>query len=168
LKKGQIHILQSAKYISEIGKSINIENLTLQYPDTPKDLLDRRIVITPPKTKKSNRTINVSPSVMRLLEQWQYEQKVQKLRPANKWKNSDWVFTDTFGDILNPNLPSKWLHKLLADNNLPELKSHGLRHSCASLLLTQGQDIAAISKRLGHSNTNTTTRIYMHSSDTQD
>lgn len=168
LKKSQVTIMQEAQYISEIGKSITIEDILAQYPDTPRDLLDRKIVITPPKTEKSNRIINISPTVKKLLEQWQHEQKVQKMSLANKWKNSNWVFTDSYGDLLNPNLPSKWHKKLLEDNNLPPLRFHGLRHSCASLLLDHGQNIAAISKRLGHSTVHTTTRIYIHSNDTQD
>lgn len=167
--KGQIKIIQAAQYISEIGKSINIDDILKKYPNTPEDLFERRIVITPPKTKKSNRTINISPSVLKILQAWKHEQNQQHIALANKWKkDSIWVFTDSFGDLINPNIPSKWLHRLLTDNNLPKLRFHGLRHSCASLLLAQGQDIAAISRRLGHSNTNTTTRIYIHSSDTQD
>lgn len=167
-KKGQIRITQAAQYISEIGKSISFEEVLSQYPDTPEDLLERRIVITPPKTDESTRTINISPFVLEILQDWQHAQKVERMAKANKWKESTWIFTDTFGDLINPNIPSKFLHQLLADNNLPKLRFHGLRHTCASLLLDQGQNIAAISRRLGHSNVSTTSGIYIHSSDTQD
>lgn len=167
-EKNLIHINKSVQYISEIGKSISEEKLLAKYPDTPLELLKRRIVVTPPKTAKSTRTIAVSPFVMGILAEWMHERKVQRLQLGNKWKVTPWIFTDSFGDLINPNVPSKWLNKFLKDNNLPKLRFHGLRHSCASLLLAMGQDIATISERLGHSDKNTTWRIYIHSSKKQD
>lgn len=39
---------------------------------------------------------------------------------------------------------------------------HSLRHSHVAFLLSQGIDIYAISKRLGHSNMTTTSNIYAY------
>ncbi len=39
---------------------------------------------------------------------------------------------------------------------------HSLRHSHVALLLANGIDIYAISKRLGHSNTTTTSEVYAY------
>jgi integrase len=39
---------------------------------------------------------------------------------------------------------------------------HGLRHSCAMSLLTQGVDTAVIALWLGHERVETTERIYLH------
>lgn len=167
-EKNLININKSVQYISEIGKSISEEEVLERYPNTPKDLLKRRIVVTPPKTRKSNRTIAISPFVMDLLAEYMHEQKVLRMKLANKWKKTPWVFTGSYGDILNPNMPSKWLNQFLKENELPKLRFHGLRHSCASLLIAMGQDIAAVSKRLGHSDVNTTLRVYVHSSDERD
>ena len=167
-EKNLIYITKSVQYISEIGKSISEEEILAKYPNTPPELLKRRIVVTPPKTKKSNRTISISPFVMGLLAEYMHEQKVLRMKMGNKWKKTPWIFTDSYGDLINPNIPSKWLCQFLRDNNLPPLKFHGLRHSCASLLIAMGQDIAAVSQRLGHSDKNTTWRIYVHSSDARD
>lgn len=46
--------------------------------------------------------------------------------------------------------------------NLPNISLHGLRHSHASYLFSNGFDITYISKRLGHSNIQTTLNIYTH------
>ena len=43
------------------------------------------------------------------------------------------------------------------DNSL-----HVLRHSHASLLLSEGVDLATVSERMGHSNVRTTAEIYSH------
>lgn len=48
------------------------------------------------------------------------------------------------------------------NSKLPNISLHGLRHTCATLLISQGIDIKEVSSRLGHSNTSTTLDIYTH------
>ena len=43
-----------------------------------------------------------------------------------------------------------------------KLRFHDLRHTVASVLLSQGQSVRAVSQRLGHSNPALTLRIYAH------
>jgi integrase len=176
-----INIKQVAQYISKLDKA----KILQKYPNTPLDLLERNIIIKQPKTKKSKRDIPIHSDVMELLSDYQHKQKVRKVELANKWKkDSNWVFTDETGDLMHPHTGSKWFHKFLVDYNtgimqdeeisedkkkgylLDEITFHALRHSNASLLIAKGNDIAVVSKRLGHSNVGTTARIYIHSSDT--
>lgn len=42
------------------------------------------------------------------------------------------------------------------------IRIHDLRHSCASLLISQGVSIVGVSKRLGHTNTEQTLNTYAH------
>ena len=46
--------------------------------------------------------------------------------------------------------------------NLPKITFHELRHTCATLLNSQGVDPVTIKERLGHSNINITLDIYTH------
>lgn len=43
-----------------------------------------------------------------------------------------------------------------------KLRFHDLRHTVASILLSQGQSVRAVSQRLGHSNAALTLRVYAH------
>lgn len=43
-----------------------------------------------------------------------------------------------------------------------KLRFHDLRHTVASILLSQGQSVRAVSHRLGHSNPALTLRVYAH------
>lgn len=43
-----------------------------------------------------------------------------------------------------------------------KLRFHDLRHTMASILLSQGQSVRAVSQRLGHSNAALTLRVYAH------
>ena len=51
---------------------------------------------------------------------------------------------------------------MLSKTELPYVTLHGLRHSFASIANSQNVPLFGISRALGHSTTNTTTRIYMH------
>ena len=42
------------------------------------------------------------------------------------------------------------------------VRFHDLRHCCATLLLTGGEELAVISKVLGHSDYGTTLKVYAH------
>lgn len=59
----------------------------------------------------------------------------------------------------------KWVNRkfseFLEKYHFPHIRYHDLRHLNASVLLTV-MPAADVSKHLGHSNTNTTTRIYAH------
>lgn len=46
--------------------------------------------------------------------------------------------------------------------DIPEITVHGLRHTHASILLSQGVSIASVSNRLGHSDMATTQKVYLH------
>ena len=52
--------------------------------------------------------------------------------------------------------------KLLADNNIPHIHFHDLRHSCASFLLKSGGNLKEVSSWLGHSSINITADTYLH------
>ena len=45
---------------------------------------------------------------------------------------------------------------------LPNIPLHGLRHTSATLLISQNVDVRTVSNRLGHAQTSTTMNIYSH------
>ena len=54
------------------------------------------------------------------------------------------------------------------DDQLPIIRFHDLRHTSATLLLSENVDIATISHRLGHSRPSITLDVYSHSLFTKD
>lgn len=61
-----------------------------------------------------------------------------------------------------PSYLNHQFRQILEENNLPIIRFHDLRHSHASLLLSQGVQPKVISERLGHSNISTTMDLYSH------
>ena len=54
----------------------------------------------------------------------------------------------------------RYFLKALKEAKIPRVRFHDLRHSYASLLLSQGEDIKYILNQLGHSSTMATLNIY--------
>lgn len=106
----------------------------------------------PTKNKSSERTIKINTKLIKLLRQ---------LRAGSQ---SDMVFMNAFGDIPTSNAVNKTLRSLLDGLNIHRkgFHFHSLRHSHVALLLANGVDLYAISKRLGHSSTATTSKIYAY------
>jgi integrase len=52
--------------------------------------------------------------------------------------------------------------KAMAASGVKQIRVHDLRHSHASVLLNNGVNILAVSKRLGHSSIKTTLEVYAH------
>ena len=69
---------------------------------------------------------------------------------------------DEMGKLFRPNYVTDHFKLLLQRNGLREIRFHDLRHSCASLLLSQGIAMKQIQDWLGHSTFATTADIYSH------
>lgn len=106
----------------------------------------------PTKNKSSNRIIKVNRELLRLLSQ------------LKQRHISNMVFMTQFGTIPTSNAVNKVLRKILNDLNInrKNFHFHSLRHSHVALLLANGIDLYAISKRLGHSDIRTTSNTYAY------
>lgn len=106
----------------------------------------------PTKNDSSNRIIKVNHSILELI----YRLKFGSV--------SNLIFLNQFGRIPSSAAVNKTLNGILKklDIHRKNFHFHSLRHSHVALLLANGVDIYAISKRLGHSNTTTTSEVYAY------
>jgi len=129
--------------------NIDLKNFTLNvvqavYPTK------NGLTVLPPKTKTSIRKITIPPTLVEILTEYK------------KKSNSDYVCSLEDGTLISPSSLNHKFKQILKDNNLPSIRFHDLRHSHASLLLSQGVQAKVISERLGHSNINITMDLYSH------
>jgi integrase len=107
-----------------------------------------------PKTSGSERSIDLSPLVLRELAGW-------KLKSGGK--DDDLVFANEAGEPLNySNMVQRYFLKGLKAAEIPRVRFHDLRHTYASLLLSQGENIKYIQNQLGHSSPMVTLNVYSH------
>jgi integrase len=108
----------------------------------------------PPKTKTSKRKIDLGPTVLTELKKW-------KLAcPKNEL---DLIFPNKVGEPINySNMVQRHFLPALRNANLPKVRFHDLRHSYASLMINQGENIKYIQSQLGHSSPTVTLNVYAH------
>ena len=61
------------------------------------------------------------------------------------------MFTWEDGHPYSPDYVSHTFHKLLKKYDLPHIRFHDLRHTCASMLLSEGYGLKDVQEWLGHS-----------------
>jgi len=108
------------------------------------------------------RTTSVSSILINALKEYQRWQVNNREMLGSEYYECDYVLVNEFGKPFAPKWVNRVFTKFLADNNFKHIRYHDLRHLNASLLLGV-MPVTDVSKHLGHSNTNTTTRIYAHS-----
>lgn len=107
------------------------------------------------------RTVAVNPYCIELVKLLRAEKDRQAERLGSQWHENDWLFTQSNGEIMNPQTPTKQFSKFLDRNGLRHRKLHSLRHTSATLLLYGGVNIRQVQERLGHGDI-TTTNKYLH------
>ncbi len=107
-----------------------------------------------PKTKASNRKIDLGPSMMAELRKWKIA------CPPN---NLNLMFPNESGRPINHNnLVNRYYVPALKKAEIEKIRFHDLRHTFASLLINQGENPKYIQKQMGHSKVSTTLDIYAH------
>ena len=121
----------------------------------------RRMVVAPPKTASSRRVNQLSDSVINVLRRHQLEQDLVRDVAGERWKESDYVFTNDQGGLLDEsNFYKRW-QRFLKVKGLRHIRIHDIRHTFATILIEQDSGLlAAVSQTLGHSSIGMTFDTY--------
>ncbi|MGE4274420.1 MAG: tyrosine-type recombinase/integrase [Desulfitobacterium sp.] len=117
-----------------------------------------------PKTESSKRRISANKALLGLLRVYQKDQQEKGFLCADNNR----LFVTWDGKPAFPNAISKWFTYFIRRNNLPPLNFHGLRHTSATFLISQGMDVQTVAGCLGHSTSATTHNIYSHFLESKD
>jgi integrase len=120
----------------------------------------------PTKTKSSKRKIDLSPSIISELRKWKLACIPNEL---------DLVFPNEAGQPMNySNMVQRYFEPALIGAGIivrdketkkiagTRVKFHSLRHTYASLMIEQGENIKYIQTQLGHSSPTVTLNVYAH------
>jgi integrase len=124
--------------------------------------VDGQLVLVPPKSQHSRRTIPLAATVVTALAAHRACQDEVRLVLESEWDERDFVFTTRMG---KPLIGSNVLHEfqsILAAAGLPRYRFHDLRHAFASFLLAQGVSMYMVKEILGHSQIALTIDTYAH------
>jgi integrase len=116
-----------------------------------------------PKTKGSRRKITLPQGAIKALREHRVRQKEERLALGEAWEDLDLVFPNPIGRPMDAsNLLRRQFYPLLEKVGLPRIRFHDLRHTAATLMLTGGVQVKAVSEMLGHSSVNITLETYSH------
>ncbi len=124
--------------------------------------VEGKLRLVEPKTKLSKRSLPIPDLVFNALKFHRKNQLTEKLLVGSKWQDRGLVFTTRIGTPVDPRGVLRNFHKILSDAQLPKIRFHDLRHSCATLLLAQGVPARTIMEILGHSQISLTMNTYSH------
>ena len=123
----------------------------------------KRIVLGEPKTRKSRRTIRLTSRALIALKAHRKRQLEEMMKLAGLRQDQGLVFTTEAGSLINPsNLRQRSFAPLLERAGLPHIRFHDLRHTCATLLLSQNTHPKFVQELLGHANIAITVDTYSH------
>ncbi len=131
--------------------------------------IDHRIVVKDlPKTKRGH-MVALDSNTVAMLRRWRAQQNEEKLLVGPGYLDEGYVFCKPDGTVYDPDRFSRefirkqeQFNRAHAEEPLPRLTLHGLRHTWATLALHEGIDIKVVSDRLNHSSTFVTREIYTH------
>ena len=147
LRRGEIVGLQ--------WKDIDFETGTLSVTKQVR-YVKKELVIEPPKTKASERSIILPPPVLEMLKEYR------------KMVNSIWLFPSPVKDEDVPRDPSacrKALARILKHAGCEHVPFHAMRHTFASNAFHYGMDVKTLASTIGHESVETTLNVYAHSSE---
>ena len=157
--------MRSEKYLSLQWKDIDFDKCTAT---VQRALVWRKgggFMFCEPKTAKSRRTVPLPKSILPKLKEHRRRQLEHRLKLGAAYEKHDLVFASEVGTPLNyRNLTLRHFEKILERAGMKGagFVLYSLRHSCATLLLSAGENPKIVAERLGHTSVKMTLDTYSH------
>lgn len=142
--------------------AVDLERAVLRVVRTLQRINGQGLVESSPKTHRSRRSIALSETTVELLRDVRVRQMERRLAAGPLWNDSDYVFTQDNGKLVDPNSVTREFHDLVEELGLPHLTFHGLRHLHATLMMSEDVNPKVVMDLMGHADVSTTLRIYSH------
>lgn len=120
------------------------------------------LVAVPPKTDTSRRLVPLPPQAVEALREQRRQQLLARLKAGPLWNEGGWVFTTALGNPIQSSDVSRRFPRLLEKAGLPRIRFHDLRHTTATLLLSERVHPKIVAALLGHSTVQLTLDTYSH------
>ena len=116
------------------------------------------------KNKSSRRTLPIPNQVFEMLSSLRDSQAVCRKMFGKSYNHDfdDYVCVTQLGDLFRPSYVTQHFTELLKKYDLRRIRFHDLRHTFASILISQEVPLINVSNFLGHSDISTTANIYAH------
>lgn len=158
LRRGELLGLKW-KHIDFEKSCVSIEDNMVE---VKREVSSDRLLTKAPKSQSGQRVISISATLNEYLKKAHKEYLLKKLKMGKDFFDGDYVVCQENGKPYKPNSFTGKFNDFLKKNNLKHIRLHDLRHTNATLMLTQGISPKVAQIRLGHSDYSTTMNIYSH------
>lgn len=161
IKITAIYGLRRSEVLGLQWSSIDLEAKTMLIRHT---VVKVKQVVAKDKTKNisSHRIFPITDDTISIFRQLKEQDLQNQEIFKSDYISNDYVFTWPNGKPYSPDYISRKFSRLLKNHNMPHIRFHELRHSCASILLSMGWSLKDIQEWLGHSDIKMTANIYSH------
>ena len=138
--------------------------LTVRRSATQQTIGDRNTVTIKPYTKNRHPktfviTDNLTDLLQKLCNEHAQNEEMFGRAYVQDWNGYLMRYKD--GQLISPNALTRAFSQFITKHGFKKVRYHDLRHSCASILYSNGTDIMTIQEILGHAQL-TTTLMYTH------
>jgi integrase len=141
---------------------IDLENRTLRIGTTRVDVRGRALDQDEPKTANAGRVLPIPEALLAELVAAKARQGAEKLVLREAYADEGFVVCNEAGEPYHPSTLSTLWQAAIRDLDVPQIRLHDARHTCATLMHLQGVPIALVAAWLGHADISFTMRTYVH------
>ena len=113
------------------------------------------------KTEGSAGVLPLPQALIAILASHRRRQLKERWAAGTSWRETGLVFTTAVGSPIDPRNVNRMFRSLCKTADVPQIRVHDLRHSCATLLFTMGVEPATVQRILRHSSITVTTGTYV-------
>ena len=161
IKVTALYGLRRSELLGLKWDSINFEAETITIRHT---VVKVSAVVEKDKTKNnaSHRTFPMVAEAKQIFLAAKASEERYRQLFGSAYVENDYIFKWNDGRPYSPDYISHRFRNLLKKHGLPHIRFHELRHSCASLLITQGFTLKDVQEWLGHADIKMTANLYSH------
>ena len=154
MRRGELLALQ--------WRDVNLARGVLAVTRTMTQASDGHWTTGDPKSAAGRRSIALDSATLAALKRHKAHQNERRLEWGEAWQDTGVVFDRGDGATINPNYLNKRFAIFTKRLGLPVIRLHDLRHTAATLMMSQGAHPKIVSERLGHSTIAMTLDRYSH------
>jgi integrase len=141
---------------------VNLGQRTLRIGKTRVDVGGRALDQDDPKTASAGRVLPIPDALLSELTAAKARQAAERLALGEAYSGRGHVVCNEAGEPYHPSTLSTMWQAAIKNLDVPQVRLHDARHTCATLMHLQGVPIALVAAWLGHADVSFTLRTYVH------
>ncbi|WP_424751760.1 site-specific integrase [Mycobacterium sp.] len=141
---------------------VNLGQRTVRIGKTRVDVGGRALDQDDPKTASAGRVLPILDALLSELVAAKARQAAERLALGEAYAGLGYVICSGAGEPYHPSTLSTMWQAAIKNLDVPLVRLHDARHTCATLMHLQGVPIVLVAAWLGHADVSFTLRTYVH------